>query len=77
MKSPTLLIIIDLLRPESPRPAASGFQGLGLGLSRPEEINSCDPVTRIRHECGFLIVIHADPFTETKILLFLVHCGVK
>jgi hypothetical protein len=23
-----------------------------LGLSRPEKINECDPVTRIRYECG-------------------------
>jgi hypothetical protein len=26
----------------------------GLGLSRPEKINSCDLVARIRHLCGFL-----------------------
>jgi hypothetical protein len=31
---------------------------LSLGLSRPEKINECDPVTRIRHECGFLIISH-------------------
>jgi hypothetical protein len=27
-----------------------------IGLSRPEQINECDPVTRIRHSCDFLIV---------------------
>jgi hypothetical protein len=35
--------------PESLRLAVSGFP-------RPEKINSCDPVTRIRHSCGFLII---------------------
>jgi hypothetical protein len=33
------------------------YKTCGLGLSRPEKINSCDPVTRIRHECGFLILL--------------------
>jgi hypothetical protein len=40
---------VDFLRPESPRPVVSGFH-------RPEKVNSCDPVTRIRQSCGFLIL---------------------
>jgi hypothetical protein len=36
------ITFVDLLRPESPR--------------SPENINLCDPVTRIRHSCGFLIL---------------------
>jgi hypothetical protein len=30
-------------------------------LSRPEKINSCDPVTRIRHKCGFIFIICHNP----------------
>jgi hypothetical protein len=38
------IALVDFLRPEC--------------LSRPEKINLCDPVTQIRHSCGFLIWLH-------------------
>jgi hypothetical protein len=45
----------------------------GLGLSRLEKINSCDPVTRIRHSCGFLITSYGNSRQHNWWNLYLVH----
>jgi hypothetical protein len=43
------------------------FSVRGCRHYRPEKINECDPVTRIRHECGFLFIIST---THHKIRTF-------
>ena len=42
---------VDFLRPRK-------LETAGRELSRPEKINECDPVTRIRHEGSIIFIIY-------------------